>query len=374
MGEADATMDFLETLGDESKWVIDRGVPIFKPHKRTDPKTGETLYEVTAEDMPIIAANMASLQQVGVFPRITPGHVLPQNTETQQPALYGVGVNPRAGTFGPKNEPCVLVDRYLFPKHADAAKNFPFRSVEYYHGAKVIRGIALLIREPYLDMGMVTTYAAKHGAFYSYEAEPKVEPNEPKPGEGTPTPEEEKAIEGHMSKYKKWMCQKYGLAEAQKPGEGKPGDMPEAIKLQLDCAAQMYSQSQANVVQLTTEFKKLRDERDAEKCKRLIGELVAEGYQLDPKEEELALLSLDDAGRTKAVERIQKNYRKADRPPLGNTMIPYAKGPGSGAPGAGADRQTKLVEEATLYCASHGGANFLIELERLDKEWTTAGK
>lgn len=151
----DATAEFHQKLNSPQNWVIKQGVPIFKAHERTDPATGQ-LIRVDLPKLYRIAANMNRLEREGGVPiRMTLGHTEPGKPEVQQPPIGGYYKNARVQQFGPKGEPAVVVDEYLDPQYQGVRKNFPYRSAEYYDDAEQITGVALLTRDPYLDLGVV---------------------------------------------------------------------------------------------------------------------------------------------------------------------------------------------------------------------------
>lgn len=151
----DATAEFYQTLQDPRRWVIKQGVPIFKSHQRKDPNTG-ALIKVDPTKLQRIAANMQRLERdSGVPIRMTLGHTEPGKPETQQPPVAGYYRNPRVQPFGPKGEPAIVVDEWLDPQYVQNRKNFPYRSSEYYDDAEQITGVALLTRDPFLDLGIV---------------------------------------------------------------------------------------------------------------------------------------------------------------------------------------------------------------------------
>lgn len=151
----DATADFAATLNDPNRWLIKRGVPIFKSHQRTDPNTGKPIV-VDEQKLQRIAANMAQAEQFNGVPiRITLGHTEPGKPETQQPPVCGYYRNPRVQPFGPNAEPAIVCDEWLDPQYKSVRKNYPYRSAEYYDDTEQITGAALLTRDPYLDLGIV---------------------------------------------------------------------------------------------------------------------------------------------------------------------------------------------------------------------------
>lgn len=171
----DATSEFAQKLNDPSRWIRKSGVPIFKAHERTDPATGQ-LIKVDLPKLYRIAANMQRLEREGGVPiRMTLGHTEPGKPEVEQPPIGGYYRNARVQPFGPKGEPAVVVDEWLDPQYQGVRKNFPYRSAEYYDDAEQITGVALLTRDPYLDLGVVA---------YERDSEPlrcRIDENGPKP-------------------------------------------------------------------------------------------------------------------------------------------------------------------------------------------------
>lgn len=162
----DATAEFYSTLQDPTRWIIKQGVPIFKAHQRTDPNTGK-LIKVDLPKLYRIADNMAKMERDGGIPiRMTLGHTEPGKPETHQPPVGGYYRNPRVQQFGPKGEPAVVVDEWLDPQYAQNRKNFPYRSAEYYDDAEQITGVALLTRDPYLELGVVAYTKGDAGAVH----------------------------------------------------------------------------------------------------------------------------------------------------------------------------------------------------------------
>lgn len=148
-------MDFLQSLNDPRRWIRKEAVPIFKAHRRIDPATGKEII-VDLPKLYEIARNLQRMQKQGVPIRMTLGHTEPTKAEPHQPPLAGFYVNARVAPFGPHQEPAIVADELLDPTHAQIRKNFPYRSSEYYDDDKSITGVALLARDPYLDLGVVS--------------------------------------------------------------------------------------------------------------------------------------------------------------------------------------------------------------------------
>lgn len=312
-GSDDPTIAFLRTLKDEKRWAVRKNVPIFVPHKR-----GEV--EVTAADLPRIVAEMKALERnAGVVGRVSDRHTIEPNPNGEgmrpvypPPVVYGFQVNPRVGTFGPKNTPCILVDWHLYPEHAAKCDRMPYRSVEYQHTRKLIRGVAVLVNDPYLDMGMVAFENAERLYLYSYGGDmnddDKKKPDATANEAPAWTPEEEKMFE----KCRMYMCKKYGMDESwpaakkeEATEQGKEATAePPAKKEETAAMQQVNNQIAAYQTELAATKARvagLEAERDLERCAALMSQL--------------ANYSLSDAERTKELTKLQKlpHAERADR-------------------------------------------------------------
>ncbi len=151
----DATSAIGQTINNPKNFHILQGVPVFKMHQREDPNT-KKLISVDLAKLNRIAANMVKMEQQGGVPiRMTIGHTEPGKPEIQQPPLAGFYRNARVQRFGPSGEPAIVVDEWLDPKYLPLRKNYPYRSSEYYDDTEQITGVALLSRDPFLDLGIV---------------------------------------------------------------------------------------------------------------------------------------------------------------------------------------------------------------------------
>lgn len=165
MGNSDPTLDFLLTFEDASNWVIVENVPICTPHERTVKQAdgSEQHIVVTEEDLPDIADQLNAREvQYGVPAVVTIGHrqqTDPAFPEKNQPDIVGYARHHHVAPFGPTGIPAVMGTVYYKRSDWNEAKKYPFRSMDFYPNTKKVTGIALLKRDPYLPMGMVT-YAA----------------------------------------------------------------------------------------------------------------------------------------------------------------------------------------------------------------------
>lgn len=185
---ADPTLDFLRSLDDPARYVKRAGVPIFKSHRRSLP-SGEVVVDEKRLGQ-VASATNALLEDHGVPIPFGPGHrnLAPNAKETDQPPIWGFMVSPQVGVYGRKGTPAVQVTQCTRKKHENEVDDYPFRSPEFYPGTNQIRYVALLKRDPFLDMGVSVGYSAA-GDVVCYQAEPiMADPAAPPDSNGTPPP------------------------------------------------------------------------------------------------------------------------------------------------------------------------------------------
>jgi hypothetical protein len=262
-------------LNDPAKYHVERGVAVFRPHKRPvfkDGKpTGEIKYEVTDADLNEIVANSnASVTESYHYPRHTIGHVVPGlSEELRQPAkLIGVAMNYRVAKY-PNGKPVVVADLYTKKDRWGVAQEFPYRSAEYNWQTKKIRGVARLLQDPALELGTLAYSDPGQTVVYAEAVMSDDEPRDDeaagkppakggqtppaKPGEkgpdGKPKPGEEtdqlKAVFGDLNpdevvaaqRLVKWLEAKYPkLADAFKAPAGEVPDQRPAPAAKEDPA------------------------------------------------------------------------------------------------------------------------------------------
>lgn len=169
---SDPTLHLLQALDDPERYVCTRGVPVFVPHVRygddeNDDGTPKIEAQVDEHELNLIAEVLnRKVAEFGTPARISTGHVRlpkpdqPAPPESSQPEILGWAKNARYGTWGPENKPGLLVDWYIRKDRWEESLTYPYRSAEYYPPTHEITGIALLRRDPELDMG-VLTYARR---------------------------------------------------------------------------------------------------------------------------------------------------------------------------------------------------------------------
>ncbi len=221
----DPTMHAVNSLKDASKWKIVPNVPIFIPHIRRD-EEGKPKYSVSEDDLREIANVCNARARAGVPGKIQIGHtvkdqydqsgnVIKKIPEHEQPEMVGVFKDFKVGRFGPENKPALLVNLYYRRDKFDHAKTYPFRSVEYYNNVKEITSLALLRKDPDLDMGMLLFERGdERGPCYHYSSKglsmSESLSNEVIPDEGDEMDEYSKNFMACMSKHFPKLVEQYG--------------------------------------------------------------------------------------------------------------------------------------------------------------------
>lgn len=366
---SDPTMASLAKLKDESQWRIVRNVPIFIPIQDRVKMPDGTLKEVQVSDLDLyeICLNYSRrMETTGDVGRITAGHIKPLADESAQPTIYGHPMNLRVGSFGPENKLCILADFYIRPECWEDFKRYPYRSPEYYHDRKEITGVALLIRDPKLDLGMLT-YSGRLNCFYfAMEGEPAIDPTKPpmanpekpadvdgakgaedklphehlKPPDGIP-----KDFYGHfMNMMRHHFPQMYGTlsfpggmsAAMPAAGRSEPAHMQRTEPVSTlvvtppvttvapvadavrDQQAIQFARMQLDITALQAELAAAKA-REAETqlqfsradCEKRCAQLEYEGYSLSQgwKDEVAIMLSRDAAGRDSYCQYVREHHK-----------------------------------------------------------------
>lgn len=368
---------FLESLNDPKKYKIIRGVPVFRPHRRSlpewrDPETGVVHpaieIVVSPDDLREIGARTeASGPQV-----MTEGHrsTDPKTKEKDQPRKTGWEVNHRPGmyVFDPKigPEPALLADMHYDKDIFDEVgpHRYPFRSADYDFQEKKLTGMALLMRRPFLDLGMIsdTAYAHKnHIVQYAMEfVMPDVTPKEE---EDKITAEEEaqyaKVCRYLAKKDKKFATYakskmprmaKYfdeGMAgdpsatgtEMTYDGNPKPGsDGFKAMKAKEDPDYPWYDdkdyQSKQRIAQYQSENEVLKNRLATEHAERLLIE-VKDVVKFNKDRELKTLIAMSESDRPGHIAYMRETYEKLPRQgfiPIDSTGIPNSGNTGNQPP------------------------------------------
>lgn len=343
----------LSLLDDPTLWYVEKAVPVFCPHIRKS-NDGNFLYEVTEEDLPCIVEQTKKLYQKGVPIRETDGH-LKQGTgipQKEQPPLIGYAINPRVGEH--KNIPCILVDIYTKKDCAHILRDRPYRSVEYRHSSREIRGVARLINDPALDLGVTMVYERSEKSYefsletYMDETVTGANAGATNPG-SPPTPQEEYRFtpeeEALGDKMYQYFCSKGYIPKGQEkyegngpgnpqggntfvPGEGKKEEGKEKTKTESKTTTEEETQNMASKEQIEnyesqlSEFRKeLNEEKtkrieaekkaDKSECTRMIDQLIkVEHYELDRSIEVDLLQKTEPAKRQERINYLRRTCKQ----------------------------------------------------------------
>jgi hypothetical protein len=385
---ADPTLAALAELDDPQVYALYRDVPVFRAHRVTRklPDGSTQVIEVTDDDLYDICdrAN-ASAQESGVPARITPGHTRPGRDvpEWDQPPPWGYATDFHVGTFGPGRVPAILAGRYYLRQDRVAeARTYPYRSPEYYPPSKEITGIALLRRDPELDLGImsygrggVVYYAAEENAMPDdfgnggVETAPTGPPGAPDPttppSPDTPSPEE-------MSAFMR--CFKHGFPKlyeaANGPGFPGPGNTAppalaktgpgggeeetdveqkpppdEAARMSREQQSIQYARLAADNKALRGEIAAIRYQAEEARCEQAVTQLEAEGYLIRDRARLAGQLArMDAAARAERLAEIRQCYQ---RDPSRLPEVPVLAGPAAGGRATTAEQRDAAVRLAT---------------------------
>jgi hypothetical protein len=318
---ADPTMAALESLKDPKRWVVVRSVPVFCAHRRKvrrkDPETGEMVDKevvVTEDDLRDIVNHARALtRETGAVPGLWMGHrnPAPDFPEERQPKLVGLTPNWRMGTWGPKKKTAILVDLYYDRRFWHETQNAPYRSAEYYPDQE-ITGVALLRRDPQLDLGLILNARDGEPVLYAADETPPGpgDPTEPpgKPGEGggdSDDPEDKK----FMDRFAK--CMERYLAAMGPNNGGWPAPVPADAKKRMEGEPDRLQRSQEHL-----QYRRL-EERLAEQDRKL--KALEAGRQEDAlryarNEASLIIEGLDRDGYVLGPpEKVQKMAERMSR-------------------------------------------------------------
>jgi hypothetical protein len=364
----DPTAKIQRLFDDKSAWDEICDVPIFVAH------------EVTHKDGSKVTVDEGRLEKIrdninlrweehGVPIVFTEGHRVPTfpYPEKDQPDILAYGKD--AYIADRMGEPALWVKQYVPKGMLPTVRKYPFRSSEFRTEADEITGVALLKRDPKLDMGVVL-YQQSTSSIYSYQdqaagkiclylenAMPDLmtpdkkddldtNPVAPAPGGDSLNPDDEKKFEMYMSKKYPKFGEMYASMCGDKVDQG--GDDP-TMNYQRDQVPPALAKQLADL-------KDRADKADAAakriKAQQVISKLrTVDGlYMDDPKGEEDMLYSLPEEAWGPHVKRIKINYQ---RDPAAGPMLPV----GEGTRDANGDPEPKDAAEASqivLYAEQNG--------------------
>lgn len=320
----DPTLELLRKLGDRSQWFVVEGVPVFAPHVRKDPEGNEIVVD-EARLHRIVDTHYQRLREAGVVPRISPGHMLkdPRTPEAQQPDIFGYAPHWRVGKFGPAQKPAILADYYFFPRYAEEAKKYPYRSAEFYPKSDEITGIALLKRDPQLDLG-VLTYERSNGCLcYSMgdampdpTQAPTTQPSSPTPAAPAPDEKDKADYARFCGFLKQYMADGGAVPSPTNPAPAKPADATQPA----DPVG--YARLQQQLDGLRQQNEQLALSYSRSEATRIINELASAeggGYLFKDRTKEIDKLArMTPEQRTERVQEIVEHYQRA---PVGGDFL-----------------------------------------------------
>lgn len=372
---ADPTVEFMDRFADESQWIIKRRVPVFKPHRysRTKPRyEGDRFpveYTVTESDISKVVQKMNASQEKGVPARLTVGHVNKAKTEDLQPKVVGYWLNAKVGKFGPEGETCILADAYVKKSCRDEVKGRPYRSAEYYHDARELRGVGVFTSDPALELGTVELYSLPEGAvFVPIEGEIYMAT------ENT-CPEGHDQWAKHMDHYcnsQPWMkhaMETYQASAASGtnvtiPAAGaapkKKDDVEDAVeaeRMQRDDELATYAKLEGKIAELQNDrendrklISKLTVARDRADCERMVKQLQLEGYSLKTAATVEKLVKKTPEAREEWIADLREHATPEPVRDMIETYQENVEGPPAAKP-------TSLTPEQAAQAASYAAGN-----------------
>ena len=379
----DPTLESLRRFDDPGLWKIIPNVPIFDEHDEYG-KDGKITRRFDQRKLQEIVTKTERLErESGVIPKITIGHTIgrdvktgQQPRETDQPPIVGYARQLHLGRFGPRKKLGILATFYFRRDQWQAAREYPYRSVEIYPTTNEITGIAILKRDPQLDLGLLTYSRDARGneqLFYAMEGKM---PEEYKPGappavpapkaDGAPHEPEHEKFMHYMHKHPalRYMVHKYmaetgdhdmeghakymhhyeGGAPAPGPGlpaagstqtpafggEGHPKSDAERMQREQDAIRYGRMERELATIKAENATAMLRYQR-AERERELI-QLEAEGFEFNRAELIDEVAALPQEQYVKRVQFIRQYGRQCPvgtsfirTPPLGDAGHPVKK-------------------------------------------------
>lgn len=316
----DPTMDLIASLDDPTKFVRKDSVSVFKPHVRHFPerKIGDKVVpamtvKVTDDDLEEIAENTnRAYQAEGELVKLSIGHrkMLPDYPEDKQPRVVGYARGYKAVVVNRPGGKAIRLTHTEYIR-ADATDvlsgQYPQRSPDYDPFEKKITGVALLTRDPALELGTVSYQSGK----LAYSMEPTMA--DPK--------DDEKDDEKQYAKMCAYMKKKYPrLAQYMDEPGATNTDTPK-FDYQKDPAID------AKVKELEDKLAAEQKARVEESCKRLLEPLRSAVKFNYERELKVLCQYASDAERTAHADDMLANREKL---PTGK-MIPVGNVPKPGS-------------------------------------------
>jgi len=388
--KTDPTLDFLAQFDDATRWVVVPDAPICRPHCRKvqRPDGGEYVIEVTEADLPRIVDEIERRErESGVVPVMTIGHRRqsdPAFPEVNQPPVVGFARGARVGTFGPQNVPCVLGTLYYKREWWQEAKEYPFRSMDFFPPTMAVTGVALLKRDPFLQLGMVT-YDQGDGMTEIPDLEDSARGVNPVSQDDADSADDQPLTIAYLKAHPAWqyVCQQYEASrtatqepaapdadptapEMPKPGESDQSQSADSATMQELRAPLTY---QARLAALEGRVQSLEQGNTdlaaklaRKECEFLVYQLQLEGMKALAKPEDAAklvdrLAETPAAGRQVYIAEIRSCWEKDANisyamlgAPVG-PMVPISASPAEG--GSGRPISERQLDVALRYMREH---------------------
>jgi hypothetical protein len=277
-----------------------------------------------------------------------------------------------------KGRPTLLGTLYFRKDRLAEARTYPYRSVEYYDDRHEVTGVALLRRDPEIDLG-VLTYDRDSGCCRYALGDPAMptdldDPTAP-PDALAPSAEESTQFLRMMRHhFPRLYAEAFpsgsdgSLPEAAPPPDegargstppAPPADEAEATRMAREQTAIQFRRMGERVEALERQNRALLYERDRATCEQQVTQLEAEGYLVRDRAKLVAKLAgLPAAARAAEVEDIRLNYQ---RDPARVPEVPVA--PGRPAGTALDDDGEEVLTERHMpayhaYLREHPGCDF----------------
>lgn len=375
---SDPTIATLKKFDDPNLWHIERGVPVFDAHAEYD-AAGRLLRRFGVEELVRIAANCNRRERdTGDACPITEGHTRVGAPESAQPAVLGFARNFRVGRFGPSRRLALLADFYIDRACLPVARKYPRRSIELYLREMIIDPIALLVRTPGRDLGLLTF--SQHSQRIRYKMEDTDVDDKPlaiftqeeNHTADLLTPEQEELAERFWSYYQKHKLdaqelqprdssvpQSLGLEETQ------TAVVDDKERMRREQEALRFAQTEARIVELERALvAEQRASRRSARERDLI-QLEVLGYQFDRAEEIEHVADLPADKYAKHLDRIQKYHQRAPVGALLATPSLEHWAPGDLARGNGKRYGKEQVARAVQYVTDHPEVSYEEALEKV---------
>ncbi|OAI39602.1 hypothetical protein AYO40_01170 [Planctomycetaceae bacterium SCGC AG-212-D15] len=139
---------------DERKYVTDE-----KGEERPNPEYGKLVREFDQHKLQQICDNCnRRFERTGDATPLTLGHTRVGRPESEQPPIAGWALNFRLARVGPSKLLCIVADFFVEPAWWKEFLAHPRRSVEFFGQDMIFDPIALLIRTPERDLGLIQAY------------------------------------------------------------------------------------------------------------------------------------------------------------------------------------------------------------------------